>query len=119
MEFDRWSVLFLTRREPPPALTESAADVLQDAHLEYLAKLHAGGQLIAAGPVERSQDSTLAGICLYRGGVEEARALGEDDPAVRAGVLGVTVVSWSFPKDAVRPGAARFPRSMADVGSPG
>jgi len=117
MEFDHWTVLFLIRCEPPPALAETAADAIQDAHLSYLAKLHTDGQLLAAGPVERRAESRLAGICIFRVAVEEARALGESDPAVRAGLFRPEVVSWSVPSGAVRFGPARFPRSMADVNS--
>jgi hypothetical protein len=115
MDFDRWTVLFLRRREDAAELDEKAGDTLQDAHLAYLARLHEDGRLVAAGPVEGSSDPKLAGICLFRVAAQEARALAEADPAVRAGRLSIDVLSWSVPRGAVVMGKSRFPRSMADV----
>jgi uncharacterized protein YciI len=115
MEFDRWTVLFLLRREEAPELDEKASDTIQDAHLAYLARLHEDGRLAAAGPVEGSSDPRIVGICLFRVGAHEARSLIEADPAVRAGRLRVDVLSWSVPRGALTATPSRFPRSMADV----
>ena len=115
MEFDRWTVLFLLRRDDAPELDEKAGDTLQDAHLAYLARLHGEGPFAAAGPVEGSPDPKVVGICLYRVGAHEARSLAQADPAVQAGRLRVDVLSWSVPRGALAATAVRFPRSMADV----
>ncbi len=115
MEFDRWTVLFLLRREDALELDEKEGDTIQDAHLAYLARLHEDGRLAAAGPVEGASDPKVAGISLFRVGAHEARALAEADPAVRAGRLRVDVLSWSVPRGALTAGPSRFPRSMADV----
>lgn len=115
MEFDCWTVLLLRLREDAPLLSETARNELQDQHLSYLATLHTDGRLLAAGPVEGAEMSGVVGLCLYRVGREEARALGERDPAVRAGRLSVEVFSWSVPGGAVRFGPARFPRTMAEA----
>lgn len=115
MEFDRWTVLFLLRREDAPELDEATSDAVQDAHLAYLAALHADGRLLAAGPVQGPAGTKVAGVCIFRGEVEEVRSLGEAAPAVRAGRFRIDVVSWSVPHGTIAFAPARFPRSMADV----
>lgn len=117
MEFDRWTVLLLRRREDPPSLDRAAEDALQDAHLAFLAKLHEEGHLLAAGPVRGPLDPTIAGICIYPAGVEEARSLAQEDPAVKAGVFRLEVFSWYVPGKTLRFDPARFPQSMKDVDS--
>ena len=37
---------------------------------------------------------TLRGLCFYATGVDEARALAQQDPKVRAGRLAVEVMTW-------------------------
>jgi len=115
MEFDRWTVLLLRRTENAPALSDAERDRVQDEHLAYLSKRHTDGTLVAAGPVESTGPRKIVGICIYRVGVDEARALGEQDPAVRAGQLSAEVFSWSVPQGSFTPGSARFPRSMAEA----
>jgi len=115
MEFDRWTVLLLRRREPGPPLSDATQDELQDRHLAYLTGLHSDGRLVAAGPVEGAGAQGIAGICIYRGGVEEARALAENDPAVQAGRFSCEVFSWSVPGGAMRFAPVRFPRSMKEA----
>jgi len=118
MEFDRWTVLFLLRRTDAPTLSPSEGDAIQDAHLAHLARLHADGRLLAAGPVERSPDSALAGVCIFRTSPDEARALEAEDPAVHAGILRTETYSWSVPRGTVEFLPSRFPRSTKDVASP-
>jgi hypothetical protein len=59
-----------------------------------------GGYMTAAGPIVG--DDEIAGISIYRvGSVEKARALAEDDPAVRAGRYEVRAMTWYTAKGAV------------------
>jgi len=116
MEFDRWTVLFLRRREDAPPLSEAESAALQDAHLAYLARLHEDGRLVAAGPVQGVPELRLAGVCIYTTSVEDAQALAQEDPAVRAGVFRVELWSWWVPGGALRFDPVRFPHSMAEVG---
>ena len=75
---------------------ESAA--LQQAHLGYLAKLHADGKLAVVGPF--TDDTDMRGMGLLRAAsVDEARALAEADPAVKAGLMKTRIVKWWGPKD--------------------
>jgi hypothetical protein len=118
MKFDRWTMLFLLRRDDAPEIGEPESDALQDAHLAYLAALHADARLLAAGPVRGPPGTPIAGICILRGEVDEARSLLEADPAVRAGLYRIDVVSWSVPGGTIAFLPSRFPRSMADAGGP-
>ena len=116
MEFDELTVVLLLTPADPPKLDEEAAGALQDRHLAYLAKLHEAGQLVAAGPLI-DPASRLRGLSLFRGNVEQTRALAERDPAVQAGVFAIEVVPWMVPGGALAYYGTRFPHSRADVDS--
>ena len=115
MEFDRWTVLLLKRREGARLEGGAESDALQDAHLSYLTQLHEEGHLLAAGPVRGSSGTELAGLCVYRDSIEEATALARGDPAVKAGLFEVELFSWWVPGGALRFEPVRFPRSMAEA----
>ena len=116
MDFDRWTVVLLERRGDAPRRTDAETDALQDTHLAYLARLHEEGHLLAAGPVQGPAGFPIAGVCIYRDTAEDARALAERDPAVRAGVFRVELFSWHVPGGAIRFEPIRFPHSMAEAG---
>jgi len=116
VEFDLFAVLLLKRRREAPQRTKAEENALQDEHLAFLARLHAEGHLLAAGPVKGLPGSDVAGVCIYRGSVDEARARAAGDPLVRAGVLDLESFSWWVPGGAVRFEPVRFPHSMAEVG---
>ena len=101
MEFDSYAFVLL--RWPPgmSPLPEAEEEGLQAQHLAYLAELGARGKLVGAGPFEDQQDETLRGLCFYATGVEEARALAQQDPKVRAGRLAVEVMTWWTPTGSV------------------
>jgi uncharacterized protein YciI len=62
-------------------------------HALYIERLHREGKLAAAGNVERDPD--IIGIVVFRRiPVEEARRLIADDPAVKAGLVGVEAHRW-------------------------
>jgi hypothetical protein len=115
MDFDRWTILLLERRDDAPRLNGAESAALQDAHLAYLARLHEEGHLLAAGPVQGSAGSPVAGVCIYRDRAEEARALAERDPAAKAGVFRVELFSWQVPEGTIRFEPVRFPHSMAQA----
>jgi uncharacterized protein len=112
MQFDRFSVALLILRPDAPQLDEVEANALQDAHLAHLADLHAAGHLLAAGPLS---DEQYRGLSILNVGVEEARALKEHDPAVKAGRFAVHVMPWRLPAGAVHFTPTRFPRSIAEA----
>jgi uncharacterized protein YciI len=116
MEFDRLSIALLVPGEDPPDLTEAEEAALQDAHMTHIAGLHQAGHLVAAGPL-RDPDSYYRGLSILTVGVEEARALAEADPAVKAGKFRVIVLPWMVPAGAVHFSPAKFPRSIAEASS--
>jgi len=89
----RYVIGFLYLAENPAPISEAEADGIQRRHLAHLAGLQKQGKLLLAGPF---LDGTgLRGICLYTvETVEEARALGERDPAVQAGRLRFEYHPW-------------------------
>lgn len=113
VELDRFTIALLVLRPDAPKLDEQAAAALQDAHLAHLADLHDAGYLLAAGPL---LDEKFRGLSILNVEPDRARALKEQDPAVRAGRFSVQVIPWMVPKGAMHFAATRFPRSAAEVG---
>jgi hypothetical protein len=112
MQFDEYTVVLLILRPDAPRLDAEAAQALQDAHLAHLAHLHVTGKLLAAGPLG---DDHYRGLSILNVGVEEARALKEADPAVRAGRFSLHVMRWMVPGGAITFTPTRFPRSSAEA----
>src|SRR6266699_3510319 len=107
MQFDQFTIALLVLRPDAPEM--------QDAHLAHLADLHDAGYLVAAGPLLGPMDREFRGLSILTVDAEQARALKEEDPAVRAGRFSVQIFPWIVPAGAVRFARARFPRSMAET----
>lgn len=76
-----------------PALKE-----LQAAHLAHIGKMAETGKLILAGPFADGGD--LRGLFIFRvDSLEEAKALAEQDPAVKAGRLRLEWHPWYAAKN--------------------
>ncbi len=118
MEFDRFTIVLLIHPEDAPKLTEAEEDALQDAHLDFLAKLHEAGHVVAAGPLAGAEDRKLRGITIMNVSPEEARRLNEQDPAARAGRFTFEIYPWLVPHGAMTFHPVRFPHSMAEVQGP-
>ncbi len=117
MNFDRFTIALLFLRPDAPRLAPDAEAALQDAHMAFLADLHDGGQLLAAGPVPGGAERDLRGFSIFGVGPEEAARLQESDPAVKAGRYRVETCPWIVPGGIVSFGSGRLPRSMAEVGA--
>jgi uncharacterized protein YciI len=82
--------LYTTRPSRLGLVTEGVTDEeshILSAHLDYLQSLAEQGVLLLAGRTQDA-DATTFGIVLFRAaGMAEARAIMEDDPAVRHGVM--------------------------------
>jgi uncharacterized protein len=113
MPFDHFTIALLILRPDAPPLDEATASALQDAHMAHLADLHDAGYLMASGPLVG--DDRFRGLSILNVGLEQARALKEEDPAVRAGRFSVVVLPWMVPAGAMSFSPARFPRSMAEA----
>jgi uncharacterized protein YciI len=99
-EFDQYQLIILERAPDQPELDEATLTDLNRRHLGHFATMRAAGLLMIAGPI--AGDEAVAGICMYRAGsVERARALAEDDPAVREGRFTVRAMTWYTSKDGI------------------
>jgi uncharacterized protein YciI len=87
----RYTLVFL-RRGPAPRDDEARNERLQLEHLQHLTKLQMAGKLVLNGPILVDHD--ILGVSVYAAGLEEARALAEADPKVKAGYLIVGAVPW-------------------------
>ena len=110
-EFDVRTLVLLVRPADAPDLGEEELDRLQGEHLRYGVSLAARGLTVANGPFTDQADPALRGMSVYTVGLEEARALAEQDPSVRAGRLRPLVVRWW-----TRAGQIDFPRHAGPVG---
>jgi uncharacterized protein YciI len=109
MEFEQYQLVLLRRGPRATEIPESELEAIQKAHLAHMDKMADEGTLVAAGPFDEQMDDSLRGMCLYRvGSVDEARALAEQDPAVKAGRLRVEAMTWMTPK-----GYVVFPKAKA------
>lgn len=66
---------------------------IQEGHMAHLTAMHKAGKLVLAGPLADGGD--WRGILIYRTKtLEEAQSLANEDPAVKAGRLAVTMHPW-------------------------
>lgn len=102
--------LVLLKRGPAwtPEVTDATRE-LQQRHIAHLTRMGEAGHAVLCGPFSDQQDPSLRGACIYRvASVDAARALAEQDPAVKAGRLVVEVVTWWVGK-----GYVAFPKAPA------
>jgi uncharacterized protein YciI len=93
----RYTLVFL-RKSPVHLDDEPADERLQLAHLQHLTKLQMVGKLVLNGPIRVEHD--ILGVSVYAAELEEARAMAEADPKVRAGYLTVEAIPWiAVPSD--------------------
>jgi uncharacterized protein YciI len=108
-EFEQFQLVLLVRPSDRKEIPEAEAEAIQRQHLAHLTKMGESGKMVVAGPFGDQRDASLRGACLYRvATAEEARALAEADPAVKAGRLKVEVVTWYVGK-----GYLAFPKAPA------
>ena len=91
--------VYLAFLKSGPNRTQPAAEAeeIQKAHLANIERLAKLGQLVAAGPF--GDDGALRGIFVFRvASLEEAQALSDTDPAVKAGRLVLELHPWQVPE---------------------
>ena len=72
-------------------------EAIQKAHLANIGRLAELKKLVVAGPF--GDNGTLRGIFVFRvASLDEARALAETDPAVKAGRLALQIHPWIVPE---------------------
>ena len=97
---ERYSLVLL-RRPANGGPKVADAEALQRQHIGHLQSMARAGKLVVAGPFDDQTDPRMRGMCLYRVGIEEARRLAQEDPAVKAGRLEVEVLTWWVEKGAM------------------
>jgi len=86
-------VMAFLKKGPNRDLDSITAYELQMAHLENIGKMADAGKLVLAGPFFGNGD--LRGIYIFNvETIEEAKALTETDPAIRAGSLVMELTPW-------------------------
>jgi uncharacterized protein YciI len=97
-DLERFQVVLLRRPPAAPEYDEATLDRLMAEHLAFLDDLRERGLTATHGPVLDQPDATLRGLVLYRvGSVEEALALGAEDPLVVAGRLELEGMTYLCP----------------------
>jgi uncharacterized protein YciI len=108
-DFEKYQLVLLVRGPGYSPGESPALQELQKAHLAHLQAMAESGKMVIAGPFGDQPDPAYRGLCLYRvGSVEEARALAEADPMVKAGRLRALAMTWY-----VERGHMAFPRAPA------
>ena len=88
---------FLVRGDKWTPEKTPQTEAIQKAHLENINRLAEMKKLVVAGPFGGT--GKLRGIFVFRvGSLEEARALAETDPAVKAGRLALILHPWMVPE---------------------
>lgn len=128
-EMESVQLVLLMRSPTWRKLPAEEAEALQKQHIAHLTAMGDAGKMVVAGPFSDQADPAYRGVCIYRvGSVAEARALAEQDPAVKAGQLRVEAMTWwfgkgymTFPKAAVpAPGPKPAPaETLTPAGRPG
>jgi uncharacterized protein YciI len=87
-------VMGLLRKGPKWTPEKNAyTKAIQEGHMANIQKMAATGKLIVAGPF--SDDGDLRGVFIFKmKSVEEAKAMVDEDPAVKAGRLVVELHPW-------------------------
>jgi uncharacterized protein YciI len=100
-DLERHTLVLLRRGERAGDFSDEELETIQERHLAHLRAMHERGAMAVAGPFGDQPDERLRGMCLYTVGLEEARELAEQDPAVQAGRLAVDVLTWYLPRGEV------------------
>lgn len=84
----------LLRRGPDHSQSKAEAEVIQKGHMAHIRATAESGQLQIAGPFD-DEDGDWRGILIYDvKTLEEAKALCDADPAVKAGRLVCDIHGW-------------------------
>ncbi|HTK46079.1 MAG TPA: YciI family protein [Patescibacteria group bacterium] len=108
-EFDSHTLILLRWADDQPDLSEDALDRLQVEHLRYLKERMDEGVLLANGPLRDQTAPRFRGISIYALPLDEALAIANQDPMVRAGWFAIEGARWTLAR-----GSAWFGRPAVD-----
>jgi uncharacterized protein YciI len=87
-------VLAILKTGPSTITDKAVVDSLFRGHMANIGSMAAAGKLMVAGPLQKN-DRAYRGICILNvKDIDEARALLNADPALKAGLLDVEYFSW-------------------------
>jgi uncharacterized protein len=95
----QYFMVFLRRGPAWTAEVTPATRAVSQGHMENIQRLTSAGKLVVAGPfLEQSGERALAGLFLLRvETLDEAKAVVDSDPAVKAGRFVYEIVPWMGP----------------------
>lgn len=86
-------VIAFLKKGPNRELDKSESEALQKAHMNNIGKMAEEGKLVLAGPF--FGDGDLRGLYVFNvESIEEAEALTNSDPAIKAGSLTMELKEW-------------------------
>lgn len=89
----KYVIAFLYRGDRVSEYSETERTEIQKGHMVNITKLAEEGKMVLAGPFFGNEE--LRGLFFFSvESIEEARALTESDPAVKAGVLKMELKEW-------------------------
>jgi uncharacterized protein YciI len=119
-EFDSHTLILLRWADDQPDLSEDSLDRLQVEHLRYLKDRMDEGTLLANGPLRDQTEPRFRGVSIYALPLDEALAIANQDPMVRAGWFAIEGARWTLAKGSARfgrPGVVSSVDSAADHSS--
>ena len=99
-EMTQYYMVFLRRGPAWTATATPESTKVSQAHRANIERLTKEGKMVVAGPFDgQSGDRALAGIFILRvASMDEAKAVSESDPAVKAGRFVYEIAPWWGPK---------------------
>ena len=96
MKMTTYYFAFLRHGPKWTATRTPETDKLQADHMAHINSMARSGKLVIAGPFENGGD--YAGVFVFKGNsIDEAKALAEADPTVKAGRLVIEIHPWMVP----------------------
>jgi uncharacterized protein len=98
-ELESYTFALLVKGDRYDDFDPDTFEELNTAHLRHTLAQRAAGQLLAAGALRTDDtDTPVRGLGFYRVTPEEAKRLGDQDPAIRAGIYRVETFTFLGPK---------------------
>ena len=99
-EMSQYYMVFLRRGPAWTAVATPESTKVSQGHMANIQRLSIEGKMVVAGPFDgQSGDRALAGIFILRVvSMDEAKAIAESDPAVKAGRFVYEIAPWWGPK---------------------
>ena len=94
---DRYALVFLRPSPDRKPLPKEEGAKIQAAHMAHIHSMADSGALVGAGPFGDTP-TTISGVFIFKGDIDAARRLANEDPTVKAGRNLVELYVWEGPK---------------------